>query len=102
RSAPELALEFALMELTGAPVAIEPWLPEHTMGWGVVLAFMLGGNMESERDRLERLEMLGAEMEADLAPPYPYDQSPTIVTERAAPPDDPLYANVGGTFAGGV
>ncbi len=122
----ELALEFTLLELVGKPVEIDPWKIEHTMGWGVVMAYQLGGNMGSERDRLARIEAWGEAMDADFAPPYPFDAHPTIVagtafpsdalhkdfpgrTEDLSPRSDPAKTvsqwdphNVSLTFAGGV
>jgi penicillin amidase len=73
-----LALEFAILRLVGTKVAIEPWIPAHSLVWGKVMALMLGGNMDAEIWRARIEAQLGQQALRDLAAPYP-EQHPVIV-----------------------
>jgi penicillin amidase len=73
-----LALEFAILRLTGTKVDIEPWTPAHTIAWGKVMAWDLGGNMRTEIWRAQVVAELGQETLAEWTPPYP-DDHPVIV-----------------------
>jgi penicillin amidase len=73
-----LGLEFAVLRLIGTKVEIEPWTPAHSLAWGKVMAWDLGGNMEDEIWRARIVAKLGQEAMAELTPPYP-DDHPVIV-----------------------
>jgi penicillin amidase len=73
-----LALEFAILRLTGTKVEIEPWRPAHSLAWGKVMAWDLGGNMGNEIHRAKILASLGEKALAQLNAPYP-DDHPVIV-----------------------
>ena len=73
-----LSLEFAVLKLTNAAYQPEHWQPLHTLTWGKVMAYSLGGNMDSEELRAILLKTLTPEQVADLFPPYPVDH-PVIV-----------------------
>jgi penicillin amidase len=73
-----LALEFAILRLTGTKVEIEPWTPAHTIAWGKVMAWDLGGNMSYEIWRARVLAEMGAHTLAEWTLPYP-DERPVIV-----------------------
>ena len=73
-----LAMEFAILRLTGTKVDIEPWTPAHSIAWGKVMAWDLGGNMDTELWRARVMAELGAEALAELTLPYPGDH-PVIV-----------------------
>ncbi len=73
-----LALEFAILRLTGTKVEIEPWTPAHSIAWGKVMAWDLGGNMSDEIWRARVLAEMGAHTLAEWTLPYP-DEHPIIV-----------------------
>ncbi len=73
-----LALEFAVLRLTGTKVEIEPWTPAHSLAWGKVMAWDLGGNMDGEIWRARVVAELGEQALAELTPPYP-EEHPVIV-----------------------
>jgi penicillin amidase len=73
-----LAVEFAILRLTGTKVEIEPWAPVHSLAWGKVMALNLGGNMDNEIWRARIAAELGQEALAELETPYPADL-PVIV-----------------------
>lgn len=73
-----LGLEFTLLGLMGRKVEPEPWEPVHTITWGKVMAWDLGGNMSAELVRAGIIARLGTGAVADLMPPHPPDR-PVIV-----------------------
>jgi penicillin amidase len=73
-----LALEFAILRLTGTRVEIEPWTPAHSLVWGKVMAWDLSENMGNEILRARIVAALGEQALAQLTPPYP-DDHPVIV-----------------------
>lgn len=73
-----LGLEFTLLGLMGRNVEPEPWEPVHTVAWGKVMAWDLGGNMSAELVRAGLIARLGAGAVADLMPAPPPDR-PVIV-----------------------
>ncbi len=77
REAP-LALEFAVLGLTGIQVEPEPWTPLDTLCWAKVMSWDLGGNMDSELLRAHIAAILGTAAVDVIAPPYP-DEHPVIV-----------------------
>lgn len=75
-----LGLEFMVLGLTGEPIEPEPWTPLHTLTWGKVMAWDLGGSRRVELARAQIAAKLGADAIPILMPPY--DESyPTIVAE---------------------
>jgi penicillin amidase len=77
-----LGLEFTVLRLNGVSYNPEPWTPVDTLTWGKVMAWDLGGNMDSELDRLKLQALVGDEMLADYWPEYPEDR-PLIVPSAA-------------------
>lgn len=73
-----LGLEFTLMGLTGKKFDPEPWTPVHTITWGKVMAWDLGGNMSYELLRAGIIARLGTGAVPDLMPAPPPDR-PVIV-----------------------
>ena len=73
-----LALEFAVLRLTGTQVDIEPWRAAHSLAWGKVMAWDLGGNAGNEVQRARILAHVGEQGLAELTAPYP-DEHPVIV-----------------------
>ncbi len=73
-----LSLEYAILGLLSPDYRPEPWTPINTLTWAKVMAYDLGGNMDSEIDRAILLKTLAPEQVAALYPPYPADH-PIIV-----------------------
>ncbi|MGQ9710524.1 MAG: penicillin acylase family protein [Anaerolineae bacterium] len=73
-----LGLEFTLLGLTGKKFDPEPWTPVHTITWGKVMAWDLGGNMSYELLRAGIIARLGTGAVPDLMPAPPPDR-PVIV-----------------------
>ncbi|RME37036.1 MAG: penicillin acylase family protein, partial [Thermoflexia bacterium] len=69
-----LGLEFTLLGLMGRNVEPEPWEPVHTITWGKVMAWDLGGNMSAELVRAGIIARLGTGAVADLMPAPPPDR----------------------------
>ncbi|RPI54335.1 MAG: penicillin acylase family protein, partial [Chloroflexi bacterium] len=95
RQGSALSLEYAVLKLTNAGYEPEPWQPVHTLTWGKVMAWNLGGNMDEEYRRAGLLGALSPAEVSDLYPPYPGDH-PVIVPgfgtwegESALPDLDP-------------
>lgn len=70
-------LEFTVLGLTGVDVDPEPWTPLNTLTWAKVMAWDLGGNMDSELLRAHIVARLGTAAAQLLTSTYPQD-SPVI------------------------
>src|SRR5258708_21706865 len=83
RSKNDLALEYLLLKLKGVSIPFENWKPVDSLAWGKVMAWSLSGNMSDELERTMLYEKLGPDahdmVDNYYAPPYPFDQRPTIV-----------------------
>ena len=87
RSPSELALEYAILGLTGVEFEIAPWTPVDTLVFGKLMAWDMG--LEESKDVLRGTlyERLGVAMtDAWLTPPWPYGERPTIVKPEDLPP----------------
>jgi penicillin amidase len=73
-----LGLEFTILGLTGVKFEPEPWTPVNTITWTKVMAWELGGNMDSELTRSNIAARLGTPAVNTLMPPYS-DDFPLIV-----------------------
>lgn len=82
-----LSLEFTLLRYQP-----EAWRPVDTLYWAKVMSLNLGCNWTTEIIRSQLTARLGAELAADLEPPYPAD-NPVAVTggpsshDAASPPN---------------
>lgn len=74
----DLSLEYLVLKAINADYEPEPWQPLHSLTWGKVMAWDLGGNMDGEIEKSLLLGSLSPEQVADLVPPYPEDK-PVIV-----------------------
>lgn len=74
----ELSFEYAILKLLSPDYVPEPWVPLNTLTWAKVMAYDLGGNMDSEIQRAVLLNTLTPEQLAEIVPPYP-DDHPIIV-----------------------
>ena len=75
-----LSLEYAVLALLNPDYAPEPWSPLNSLTWAKVMAWDLGGNMDSEIEKAILLQSLNPEQYAQINPAYP-DDAPTIVPE---------------------
>ena len=91
RQGSALSLEYAVLRLLNPDYRPDPWTPVDTLGWAKVMAWELGGNMDSEIARARLLKILGPERLADLYPPYPEDH-PVIVPGFRPTETDRLYS----------
>jgi penicillin amidase len=76
----ELSLEYTILKLSNPDYIPEPWQPLHTLTWGKVMAYNLGGNMDDELSMATLLKTLTPEQIAQVVPPYP-DDKPVIVPD---------------------
>ena len=86
RSPSQLALEYAVLGLTGIKFDIAPWSPLDTLVFGKLMAWDLG--LEESKDVLRGAlyERIGPAMtDAWLTPPWPYDERSTIVRPEDLP-----------------
>jgi penicillin amidase len=74
----DLSLEYLVLKAINADYEPEPWQPLHSVTWGKVMAWDLGGNMSGEIAKTLLLGALTPEQVEDLIPPYP-DDKPVIV-----------------------
>lgn len=84
----KLGFEFAVLGLNGVRYDPEPWSPVDTLTWAKVMAWDLGGNMDSELQRARLSAVLPPDLWEDYDLPYP-DGWPVIVpTEVRWQPED--------------
>ncbi len=74
----QLSFEYAILKLLTPDYTPEPWQPLHSLTWAKVMAWDLGGNMDSEIERALLLKTLTPQQLAEIVPPYPADH-PVIV-----------------------
>jgi len=78
RKGAALSFEYTILGLIARGYQPEPWTPVHTLTWAKVMAYDLGGNMDTEIQRARWLKEFTPDQVADLLPEYPDDQ-PVIV-----------------------
>ncbi len=78
RQGADLSLEYLVLKMINPDYQPEPWQPLHSITWGKVMAWDLGGNMDDEIEMATLLKDLTPEQAAELVPPYPIDK-PVIV-----------------------
>ena len=61
----------------------EPWTPEDSLAWGIMMAWDLGGNWSNELLRMRLAQKLPVERINELLPPYP-GEKPLPVRDYAA------------------
>ena len=92
RSGAGLSLEYAILGLISRGYQPEPWTPVDSITWGKVMAWDLGGNMDTEIALSVLAKELPGDVLATLYPPYPADHP--IITQpsgsAAALPTDPV------------
>jgi penicillin amidase len=85
-----ISINYTILGLVNDKWEIEPWLPVHSLAWGVVMADDLSGNWSSEISRAKAIKALGASTVANLTPAYDYSQRPVIVTSSELSNDQSL------------
>lgn len=70
------SLHFTILGRVFEPWEIEPWEPVHTVAWGVVMSWDLGGNWRNELTRARLYQQIGPELTERLIPGYPYHNRP--------------------------
>ncbi len=80
----KLPVEFRILGYTP-----EPWQPLHSVAWGKMMAWSLGGNWETELMTAQLIEALGPEAAATLMARYP-EEGPFII-----PPEVKSFAGLG-------
>lgn len=68
-----LSLEYVILKLINADYVPEPWQMQHTLTWAKMMAWDLGGNMDSEIRRALLAESLSPERLQEIFPAYPAD-----------------------------
>jgi penicillin amidase len=68
-----LSLEYVILKLINADYIPEPWQVQHTLSWAKMMAWDLGGNMDTEIRRAILAEVLSSEQLQDIFLPYPAD-----------------------------
>ncbi len=81
RQPAQLGLEFALLQLQGVDVHVEPWTPVNTLTWAKIMAQDLGGNYDAELLRVDLLRQVGVQGMLDLMPRY-REGFPYIVSDE--------------------
>jgi penicillin G amidase len=74
----DLSFEYVILKLLNPSYKPEPWQPLHSMTWAKVMAWDLGGNMDSEIERAILSKTLSPQQIAEIFPLYPSDH-PVIV-----------------------
>lgn len=81
REPAELGLEFALLEVQGVEVEIEPWEGWHSIAWAYMMIYDQASRW-NELSNLDRLVLLGEERAADFDTPYREDRTVIVQSEE--------------------
>jgi len=87
RAPGDLAFEYSLLGVTGVNIKVEPWTPVDSIVWGKVMMWDLSDQME-DFEYQQWTDALTPEQYAELIPPYPFEDMPTIVTADDLPIGD--------------
>jgi len=85
RTPSALSLEYALLQLQGVKVTIEPWAPLDSLTWLKAMAQDLGGNMRRELYTMDLIQKMGLARTRDFFGTFRYDELPVIVSDRELP-----------------
>lgn len=77
------ALRVRPPEFIALGIQPEPWTPEDSVAWAIMMAWDLGGNWNTELQRMRLALRLPVARIDELIPPYPGDK-PLIATDYAA------------------
>lgn len=90
RSGASLSLEYAVLGLQNPGYEPEKWTPADSVAWLKAMAWDLRSNLEDEIDRAILATSVSPEQLADLYPPYPYEQNPTVLASGVIPFGEPM------------
>ncbi len=86
KSGSDLAVEYSLLTVRGINIPIEKWQPLDSVAWAKVMSWSLSGNLSTELELANLYKSFPRDMiDKYYAPPYPFDQRPTIVTADDLP-----------------
>lgn len=91
QSPSDLSFEYSILELLNHSYEPQPWTGAHSLAWGKVMAWDLGGNKSAEIERAMLLARYPPERVGQLFPEYPGDRHPYIVAGGSV---DPVEASV--------
>ncbi len=100
RSPGALGLEYTLLQLQGAKVSIEPWVPQDSITWLKLMSQTLSANMSRELYSIDLIQTMGLARTADFFGTYRYSQMPVVVADSELPRD--LLRAGGAGAAGGT
>ncbi len=86
RDGTDLSLEYAVLGLQNPGYEPEEWTPADSVAWLKAMAWDLRSNLEDEIDRALLASELTPEQLAQVYPPYPYNQNPTIISAAVPAP----------------
>ncbi|MFU8946403.1 penicillin acylase family protein [Mycetocola zhadangensis] len=89
RSGAELSLEYAVLGLQNPGYEPEKWTPADSVAWLKAMAWDLRSNLADEIERTILATAVSPEQLADLYPPYPYGENPTVLSNEATPFGEP-------------
>lgn len=92
RSPAELGFEYTIIDVLARDYDPEPWTPVHSLAWGKVMSWELGGNGDWEIERAMVAGTVGADRTGQVFPPYPFDRHPVIVPDGGGEPPSTLEA----------
>ena len=85
RSPSAISLEYALLQLQGVKVKIEPWVSLDSITWLKAMAQDLGGNMRREVYTLDLIQKMGLARTRDFFGTFRYNELPVIVSDSELP-----------------
>ncbi|GAA1788716.1 penicillin acylase family protein [Leucobacter iarius] len=101
RSGADLSLEYAVLDLQNPGYAPEKWTPADSVAWFKAMAWDLRTNVDEESTRALLARTLDPESLAELYPPYPFSEHPTIVGNENGNGSGSSPANAGSPAAAG-
>jgi len=81
RPARKLSLEFALLELQGVKLQIEPWVTQNSLTWLKLMSQDLGANMRRELYTIDLIHTLGLPLAREFFGRYRAGEMPFIVPD---------------------
>jgi penicillin G amidase len=85
RTPSAISLEYALLQLQGVKVNIEPWVSLDSMTWLKAMAQDLGGNMRRELYTMDLVQKMGLARTRDFFGTFRYNELPVIVSDSELP-----------------
>ncbi len=86
RPARKLSLEFALLQLQGVKLQIEPWVPQNSLTWLKLMSQDLGANMRRELYTIDLIHALGLPLTREFFGTFRAGEMPFIVHDSELRP----------------